>query len=49
MLRATDPGIAFRPSVVVLGAVAGGIIAMAPTLRRAGNAEGSADTAAGLA
>lgn len=43
-------GITFRPGVVVLGAVAGAIVALVPTLlRRWHAASPSADTAAGLA
>jgi hypothetical protein len=50
MPRLLHPGVAVRPGVATLGALAGGILALAPALissRR--NASASSDTAAGLA
>lgn len=48
LLRGLDAGVPSSPGVVVIGAVAGGIVALAPTLR-ARIASASSDTAAGLA
>jgi hypothetical protein len=50
LLRGLHSGIGLRPGVAVLGATAGAIVALLPTLaKRARGAAGSANTAAGLA